>query len=99
MFRIMEDEIQKLIDEISFRKTQSRDYTKIKAEEISKEIKNILKFEQDSLKKIEEFEKTQENSDLAEYAKMICRNTIHREISSIQEIYLKKIDEEYLKSG
>ena len=95
----MEDEIQKLIDEISFRKTQSRNYTKMKAEEISKEIKKIMKFEQDSLKKIEEFEKTQKKSDLAEYAKMICRNTIHREISSIQEIYLKKIDEEYLKSG
>ena len=95
----MEDEIQKLIDEISFRKTQSRDYTKMKVEEISKEMKSIMKFEQDSLKKIEEFEKTQKNSDLAEYAKMICRNTIHREISSIQEIYLKKIDEEYLKSG
>ena len=95
----MEDEIQKLIDEISFRKRQSRDYTKMKAEEISKEIKSIMEFEQDSLKKIEEFEKTQKNSDLAEYAKMICRNTIHREISSIQEIYLKKIDEEYLKSG
>ena len=99
MFRIMEDEIQKLIDEISFRKTQSRDYTKMKAEEISKEIKDIMKFEQDSLKKIEEFEKTQKNSDLAEYAKMICRNTIQREISSIQGIYLKKIDEEYLKSN
>ena len=94
----MEEEIQKLIDEISFRKTQSRDYTKIKAEEISKEIKNILKFEQDSLKKIEEFEKTQKNSDLTEYAKMICRNTTHREIAAIQEMYLKKIDEEYLKS-
>ena len=99
MFRIMEDEIQKLIDEISFRKTQSKDYTKMKAEEISKEIKDIMKFEQDSLKKIEEFEKTQKNSDLAEYAKMICRNTIQREISSIQGIYLKKIDEEYLKSN
>ena len=95
----MEDEIQKLIDEISFRKTQSKDYTKMKAEEISKEIKDIMKFEQDSLKKIEEFEKTQKNSDLAEYAKMICRNTIQREISSIQGIYLKKIDEEYLKSN
>ena len=99
MFRIMEDEIQKLIDEISFRKTQSKDYTKMKAEEISKEIKDIMKFEQDSLKKIEEFEKTQKNSDLVEYAKMICRNTIQREISSIQGIYLKKIDEEYLKSN
>ena len=95
----MEDEIQKLIDEISFRKTQSRDYTRMKAEEISKEIKGIMKFEQDSLRKIEEFEKTQKNSDLAEYAKMICRNTIQREISSIQGIYLKKIDEEYLKSN
>ena len=95
----MEDEIQKLIDEISFRKTQTRDYTKMKAEEISQEIKNIMKFEQDSLKKIEEFEKTQKNSDLVEYAKMICRNTIRREISSIQGIYLKKIDEEYLKSN
>ena len=94
----MEDEIQKLIDEISFRKTQSRDYTKMKAKEISKEIESIMKFEQDSLKKIEEFEKTQKNSDLAEYAKMICRNTMHREITAIQEIYLKKIDEEYLKS-
>ena len=94
----MEDEIQKLIDEISFRKTQSRDYTSMKAVEISKELKSIMKFEQDSLKKIEEFEKTQKNSDLAEYAKMICRNTIHREITSIQEIYLKKIDSEYLKS-
>ena len=94
----MEDEIQKLIDEISFRKTQSRNFTNMKAEEISKELKNIMKFEQDSLKKIEEFEKTQKNSELAEYAKMICRNTVQREISSIQEIYLKKIDEEYLKS-
>ena len=94
----MEDEIQKLIDEISFRKTQSRNYTNMKAEEISKEIKKIMKFEQDSLKKIEEFEKTQKNSDLAEYAKMICRNTIQREITAIQEIYLKKIDEEYIKS-
>ena len=94
----MEEEIQKLIDELSFRKTQSRDYTNMRAEEISKELKNIMKFEQDSLKKIEEFEKTQKNSDLAEYAKMICRNTMHREITSIQEIYLKKIDEEYLKS-
>ena len=94
----MEDEIQKLIDEISFRKTRSRDYAKMKAEEISKEIKNIMKFEQESLKKIEKFEKTQKNSDLAQYAKMICRNTVRREITSIQEIYLKKIDEEYLKS-
>ena len=94
----MEDEIEKLIDEISFRKTHSRNYTNMNAEKISRELKSIMKFEQESLKKIEEFEKTQKNSELAEYAKMICRNTVQREITSIQEIYLKKIDEEYLKS-
>ena len=94
----MEEEIQKLIDDISFRKSDSREYRKMKAEEISKELKNIMKFEQESLKKIEEFEKTQKNPDLAEYAKMICRNTIHREITAIQEIYLEKIDKEFLRS-
>jgi hypothetical protein len=55
-------------------------------------------FEQESFKKIEEFGKTQKNSDLIQYAKMICRNTTGREISQIQEIYLKKIDEGYLNS-
>ena len=94
----MEDEIQKLIDDISFRKSNSKDYRKMKAVEISKELKSIMNFEQESLKKIEEFEKTQKNPDLVEYAKMICRNTVHREITAIQEIYLEKIDKEYLNS-
>jgi hypothetical protein len=92
------DEVQKLIDEINFRKTNSKNYEKMNAVEISKEIKEIMEFEQESFKKIEEFEKIQKNSDLIQYAKMICRNTIGREISQIQEIYLKKIDEEYLNS-
>jgi len=92
------DEIQKLIDEISFRKTNSKNYDQMKAEEISKELREIMKFEQESFKKIEEFEKTQKNPDLVQYAKMISRNTTGREIAQIQEIYLKKIDEEFLNS-
>ena len=91
-----DDEIQKLIDDISFRKSDSKDYQNMKIEEISAELKKIIKFEQESIKKIEEFEKTQENSDLADYAKMICRNTTQREIAQIQEVYLEKIDEEFL---
>ena len=91
-------EILKLIDEINIRKSNPRDYKKMKAEEISREFRNIMKFEQESFKKIEEFEKTQKNPDLIQYAKMICRNTIGREIAHIQEIYLKKIDEEFLSS-
>ncbi len=55
-----------------------------------------MKFEQDSFKKIEEFEKTQKNQDLMQYVKMISRNTTGREISQLQETYLKKIDEEFL---
>ena len=90
------DEIQKLIDEINFRKSNSKNYEEMKSIEISKELREIMKFKQESFKKIEEFEKTQKNQDLVQYAKMINRNTTGREISQIQEIYLKKIDEEFL---
>ena len=91
------DEIEKLIDEISFRKSNSKNYESMKAEEISKELREIMKFEQESYKKIEEFGKSNKNQDLVEYAKMISKNTTRREISQLQETYLKKIDEEYLK--
>jgi len=94
----VDDEIQKLIDEISFRKSNVKNYEMMKSEDISKEFRDIMKFEQESFKKIEEFEKTYKNQDLVQYAKMICRNTTGREIAQIQEIYLKKIDEEYLNS-
>jgi len=92
------DEILKLIDEINIRKSNPRDYKKMKAEEISRKFKNIMRFEQESFKKIEEFEKTQKNPDLTQYAKLIYKNTTGREIARIQEIYLKKIDEEFLNS-
>lgn len=91
------DEIQKLIDEISFRKTDTKNYEKMKVEEISKELRNIMKFEQEAYKKIEEFRKSHDNQDIVEYAKIISRNTTAREITELQETYLKKIDEEYLK--
>ena len=90
------DEIQNLIDAINFRKSNSKNYEEMKAIEISKELREIMKFEQESFKKIEEFEKTQKNQDLIQYAKMISRNTTGREISQLQETYLKKIDEEFL---
>ena len=91
------DEIEKIIDEISFRKSKYKDYEKMQVKEISKELHNIMKFEQESLKKIEEFGKIQKDQDVTDYLKMISKNTTHREITEIQEIYLKKIDSEYLK--
>lgn len=92
------DEIEKIIDEISFRKAKSKDYEMMKIEDISKELQDIMKFEQESLKKIEEFKKIQKNQDLIDYLRMISKNTTQREITKIQEIYLKKIDKEYLNS-
>ena len=90
------NEVQKLIDEINFRKSNPKNYEEMKAEEISKELREIMKFEQESFKKIEEFEKTQKNQDLVQYAKMISSNTTGREIIQLQEVYLRKIDEEFL---
>jgi len=92
------DEIEKLIDEVSFRKSNSKDYKKMTMEQISQELRDIMKFEQESMKKIEEFENIQKNQDLAKYAKIICKNTTQREITQIQEIYLEKIDKNYLNS-
>ncbi|MCA9828668.1 MAG: hypothetical protein KC444_09845 [Nitrosopumilus sp.] len=92
------DEIEELINEITFRKSNSKDYQNMKVDEISKEFKEIMRYEQESFKRIAEFEKTQQNSELVKYARILCSNTVAREISNIQETYLKKIDEEYLNS-
>jgi hypothetical protein len=91
-------EIQKLVDEINFRESNPKNYNAMSAEQLSKELRDIMKFEQESFKKIERFEKIEKKVDLAQYAKMICKNNTGREIVRLQEIYLKKIDEEFLNS-
>ena len=88
--------IKKLIEEINLR--QPKNYEEMKIEEISKELHNIMEFEQTILKKINSFEKDHQEPDLIKYTKMSCRNTIERETSLIQETYLKKIDVQYLNS-
>ena len=88
--------IKKLIEEINLR--QPKNYEEMKIEEISKELHNIMEFEQTILKKINSFEKDHQEPDLIKYTKIICRNTIERETSLIQETYLKKIDVQYLNS-
>lgn len=91
------NEIEKIIDEISFIKTKSKNYEDMEVEEISNELRMIMEFEQKAVKKIEEFEQKSKDKDFVEYLKMISKNTTQREISKIQEIYLQKIDERYLK--
>ncbi|NOS62633.1 MAG: hypothetical protein HOO66_06320, partial [Nitrosarchaeum sp.] len=76
-----------------------KEYQKMKIEELSAEIREAIKFQQESFQRIEEFEVEGVQHDLIKYAKMICKNIIEREILKIQEVYLKKIENEYLKSN
>ena len=92
-----ENKVQKLIDEINFRKSNVKNYETMAINELSVELREIMNFEVKSLEKITTFEKKHHNSDLGKYAKMICKNTVQREIAQVQEIYLKKFDE-YLNS-
>ena len=91
----MED-IKKLIEEINLRKPKN--YEEMEIEEISKQLHSIMEFEQSILKKVNLFKNNHQDEDLIKYLKMICRNTVERETSLIQETYLRKIDSQYLNS-
>jgi len=93
------EEIQNFVERINARSSNPKEYQKMKIEELSAEIREAIKFQQESFQRIEEFEVKRGQQDLIKYAKMICKNTIEREILKIQEIYLEKIEKEYLKSN
>ncbi|MCA9811651.1 MAG: hypothetical protein KC483_02180 [Nitrosarchaeum sp.] len=90
------EKIQEIIDEVNQRAV--KDYQKMEIEEISHELRDVMTFEQEYFERIDDLEKKGAASELAKYAKMICRNSAEREITIIQEIYLSKIDSKYLKS-
>ena len=90
------DDVRKLIDEANQR--ERKDYQKMDIEELSGELRGAMEFERVIFEKIEDMEKKGIEQDLLNYAKIVIKNTTGREISEIQEIYLKKIDNEYLSS-
>lgn len=91
------EEIRRLIEEMNLR--VSKDYQKMEIEQLSRELREAMQFEQTTFQRIDELEKNGVEQDLANYARMICKNTAGREISEIQEIYFKKLDNEYLNSN
>lgn len=93
------EEIQNFADMINMRDSNSKEYQKMKIEELSAEIREVIKFQQELFQRIEEFEIKGIQQDLIKYTKMICKNTTEREILKIQEVYLEKIEKEYLKSN
>jgi len=89
------EEVKELID--SMRNFNSKDYQKMKIEELSVKIREVMKFQQDTIQKIEEFETKGIQPDLTKYAEIICKTISEKEILKIQETYLEKIETEYLK--
>ncbi|HUU47796.1 MAG TPA: hypothetical protein VMW55_03335 [Nitrosopumilaceae archaeon] len=89
-------EISKLIEELHLR--VPKDFKKMDITQLSNELRGIMEFERQTFQKIEDLEKKGIEQDMIKYAKIICQNTVQREITEIQEIYLKKIDSEYLNS-
>lgn len=92
------EDVKDLIQEANSRHLYSKQYENMTIEQISQELRRALKFEQETIKKIEEFEKNGVQQDILKYAKLVCGNTIQREISEIQEIYFEKLDKNYLKN-
>lgn len=84
------EEIQNFVDMINTRDSNSKEYQKMKIGELSAEIREAIKFQQESFQRIEEFEAKGGQHDFIKYAKIICKNTTEREILKIQEVYLKK---------
>lgn len=91
------DEIKEVINKINMRNSDTRDYQKIKIEELSADMREVMKFQQEIIQRIEDFEIKGLQQDLTNYVKTICKNTAEREILKIQDVYLKKIETEYLK--
>ena len=91
------EEIQELIDRINNKDFQSKKYQEMKIEELSVELRDVMKFQQESFQRIEELKEKGTQRDLIKYAKAICSNTIEREILRIQDVYLEKIENEFLK--
>lgn len=85
------EELKELINSINMSNLNSKDYQKMKIEELSANIREAMKFQQDTIQRIEEFEVKGLQPDLTKYVKMICKNISEREILKIQEIYLKKL--------
>ncbi len=83
-------EIKKFTNKINSQVFDSKEYQKMKIEELSIEIKETVKFQQELFQIIEEFEMREIQEDFIKYAKMIYKNTTERKILKIQETHLKK---------
>ena len=93
----MKEAVLKIIEEVNLRTI--KDYKKMNIQQLSGELRDAMEFERKIFQKIEDLEEQGAENDLIHYAKIVCKNTTSREISEIQEVYLTKIETEYLGSN
>ena len=93
----MREAVQKIIEEVNLRAI--KDYNKMNITQLSGELRDAMEFEREIFQKIEDLENQGAENELIHYARVVCKNTTSREISEIQEVYLTRIDKEYLGSN
>ena len=96
MVFVEDKKIQNLIEDINL--LESKNYQKMDIKQLSQELRKTMRYETEIFEKIDYLEKNGTGKDLANYARIVAKNTTGRQISEIQEIYLKKIDKEFLDS-
>lgn len=96
MVFVEDKKIQNLIEDINL--LESKNYQKMDIKQLSQELRKTMRYETEIFEKIDDLEKNGTGKDLANYARIVAKNTTGRQISEIQEIYLKKIDKEFLDS-
>lgn len=89
------EDIRKLIDETQVKCTNPQQLESMSIEELSKELREMMKYEQEIDEKLEYFKATA-TDDVINYAKMVCKNSTQKQILAIQEAYFEKLDEKYL---
>lgn len=94
------DGLEEILDLITQTQLRQSDMTKFKTmsiEELSQRLREAITYEQEISEELEKFEKKGASKDVIDYAKFVCKNSTQKQISAIQDAYLKELDRRYLR--
>lgn len=91
------DEIREIITQTQLKYSEKEEFKTMSIEELSQKLRDAISYEQEINEELEKFEKKGASQDIIRYAKFICKNSTQKQISAIQDAYLKELDRKYLK--
>lgn len=91
------EEIRNIISKTQFRYLENNKFETMSIWELSQRLRDAITYEQEINEELEKFEKNGASKDVIQYAKFVCKNSTQKQISAIQEAYLKELDRKYLK--